>query len=138
MSVAHSTSVATILREHITLDVESIDRMYLNVYVPLLQRAQGVVSFFRHHRGAPVASSALMATITTAFIAALEQFARTQGVPLITLPKGQRKDEVAAAYLAQFTGEEGVLFIGKAQEKARVFRTEKRHGTVTLTGVQRD
>lgn len=28
--------------------------------------------------------------------------------------------------LASFEGDEGVLFIGKAQEKARVFRTEKR------------
>lgn len=127
MSVAQSTSVATILREHVALEVESIDRMYLNVYVPLLQRALGVVSFFRHHRAAPVASSALMAAITTAFVAALEQFAYSQGVPLITLPKGQRKDEVAAAYLAQFQGAEGVLFSGKAQEKATVFRTQKRH-----------
>ncbi len=31
MSVSQTTSVATILREHVTLDIESIDRMYLNV-----------------------------------------------------------------------------------------------------------
>ncbi len=42
MSVAHS--VATILREHVTLEVESIDRMYLNVYVPQLQHTTGIVS----------------------------------------------------------------------------------------------
>src|SRR4029434_8068806 len=35
-------------------------------------------------------------------------------------------DEVAQDYLTRFTGEEGVLFVGKAQEKASVFRTEKR------------
>ncbi|MGH3620675.1 MAG: hypothetical protein ACRDQ5_02645, partial [Sciscionella sp.] len=29
-------------------------------------------------------------------------------------------------HLARFTGTEGVLFIGRAQEKAQVFRTEKR------------
>jgi hypothetical protein len=127
MSVSQSTSVATILREHVTLDSESIDRLYLNVYVPLLQRALGVVSFFRHHRGAPLASSALMEPISTAFVAALERYARTQGVPLVTFTKGQRKDAVAAEHLAQFQGREGVLFIGKAQEKARVFRTQKRH-----------
>jgi hypothetical protein len=131
MSVAQSTSVATILREHVTLEVESIDRMYLNVYVPLLQRAVGVVSFFRHHRGAPFASSALMEPISRAFVAALERYARTQGVPLVTFTKGQRKDEVAAAHLARFQGHEGVLFIGKAQEKATVFRTEKRRNPQT-------
>jgi hypothetical protein len=34
-------SVATILREHVTLEVEGIDRLYLNVYVPKLQRELG-------------------------------------------------------------------------------------------------
>jgi len=131
MSVSQSTSVAMILREHVTLEVESIDRMYLNVYVPVLQRAAGVVGFFRRHRGATFASSALMEPISTAFIAALERYARTQGVPLLTFAKGQRKDDVAAAHLAHFEGQEGVLFIGKAQEKARVFRTEKRRNPQT-------
>ena len=51
-------SVATILKEHVTLEVEGIDRMYLNVYVPKLQRELGVVAFFRYHRGAIFASSA--------------------------------------------------------------------------------
>lgn len=131
MSVSQSTSVATILREHVTLEVESIDRLYLNVYVPLLQRATGVVGFFRHHRGATFASSALMEPISTAFVAAMERYARTQGVPLLTFAKGQRKDDVAAEHLAGFQEREGVLFIGKAQEKAHVFRTEKRHNPQT-------
>jgi len=95
--------------------------------VPQLQRAQGVVSFFRYHRGATFASSALMEPITSTFVRAIERFAATEGVQLITFAPGQRKDEVAATYLAQFSGEEGVLFIGKAQEKVPVFRTEGQH-----------
>jgi hypothetical protein len=47
-------SVAEVLNEHITLEVEGIDRMYLNVYVPQLQREQGVAGFFRFHRRASV------------------------------------------------------------------------------------
>jgi len=43
--------------EHVTLEVESIDRMYLNVYIPKLQCERGVVGFFRYHRGHPFASS---------------------------------------------------------------------------------
>jgi hypothetical protein len=38
---------------------------------------------------------------------------------------------VAATYRASFSAEEGVLFVGKAQEKARVFRTEKRRNPET-------
>ena len=60
------------------------------------------------------------------FVEAITRFAETEGVDLITFEKGQRKDDVAKAYLARFDGDEGVLFIGKAQEKASVFRTEKR------------
>ena len=35
-------TVSDILREHVTLEIEGIDRMYLNVYVPILQREQGI------------------------------------------------------------------------------------------------
>jgi hypothetical protein len=117
MSIART--VAEVLQEHVTLEVEGIDRMYLNVYVPVLQRAGGVASFFRFHRGHQFASSALMDPITKAFIAQMEQFAKQEKVPMVRFEKGQRKDDVAAAYRKKFSAEEGVLFIGKAQEKTR-------------------
>ena len=69
-------SVAEVLNEHVTLEVEGIGRMYLNVYVPALQREQGVATFFRFHRGHQFASSALMDPISKTFVAALEQFAK--------------------------------------------------------------
>ncbi len=121
-----SPNVAEILSEHVTLEIEGIDRMYLNVYVPALQRAGGVASFFRFHRGHRFASSALMDPITKAFIAQIEQFAKQEKVPIVLFEKGQRKDDVATAYRKKFTAQEGVLFIGKAQEKTPVFRTERR------------
>jgi len=122
-----SRNVAEIIREHVTLEVESIDRMYLNVYQPQLQRDLGVVGFFRYHRGQPFASSSLMSSMTRTFVASIESFAKAQRIPVITFQKGQRKDDIAKSYRAKFTKEEGVIFIGKAQEKASVFRTEKRY-----------
>src|SRR5450432_2381173 len=124
-------TVAEVLREHVTLEVEGIDRMYLNVYVPALQRAGGVASFFRFHRGYQFASSVLMDPITKAFIAHMEQFAKQERVPIVHFEKGQRKDDVAADYRKKFTAQEGVLFIGKAQEKTSVFRTERRRNEQT-------
>ncbi|WP_333895299.1 hypothetical protein [Mycolicibacterium gadium] len=76
--------------------------------------------------GLPVASTAPLAKITDAFSAAIHRFARDNGVPWVDFAKGQRKDDVAHEYLAGFSGVEGVLFIGRAQEKTNVFRTEKR------------
>ena len=124
MSVART--VAEVIREHVTLEVEGIDRMYLNVYQPKLQHDRGVVTFFRYHRQQPVVSSALMAPISTAFIKNIEAFAHDHAIPLFSFTKDQRKDDVAAVYRARFPAREGVLFIGKAQEKVPVFRTEKR------------
>jgi hypothetical protein len=119
-------TVADLLRDHVTLEVEGIDRMYLNVYVPDLQREQGVVWFLRHHRGHLFASSALLDPISKAFLAAIDAFVQHNDIPLVSFVKGQRKDDVAAEYRAAFTGREGVLFVGRAQEKTPVFRTEKR------------
>ena len=119
-------TVAEILREHVTLEVESIDRMYLNVYVPPLQRELGVVSFLRYHRGHTFASSVLLDPISKAFVRAIEVFVAEQGVPLVSFERGQRKDDVMAEHLARFTKPEGVVFVGGAQEKTPVFRTEKR------------
>ena len=124
-------SVAKVLADHVTLEVEGIDRMYLNVYVPGLQREQGVATFFRFHRGHPFASSALMDPISKAFVAALEEFARREKIPVIQFHKGQRKDDIAAAQRKRFKKSEGVVFIGKAQEKTPVFRTERRRNEKT-------
>ena len=113
-------TVGEILREHTTLEVESLDRMYLNVYVPGLQSEGSVAWFFRTHRGQLFASSALMAPMSKAFVAAIEAFVAEHELPLISFEKKQRKDDVAAGYLTRWDGREGVLFVGKAQEKVAV------------------
>jgi hypothetical protein len=55
-------SVAEVIREHVVLETEGIDRMYLNVYQPKLQTEKQSACFFRYHRGQPVPSSSLMGT----------------------------------------------------------------------------
>lgn len=124
-------TVAEVLRNHVTLEVEGIDRMYLNVYVPQLQRELGVVGFLRYHLGHRFASSAMLAPISDAFRKSIETFAKAHDIPLFPFAKGQRKDDVAAEHLREFASQEGVLFVGKAQEKTPVFRTEKRRNPET-------
>ena len=119
-------NVAEILSNHVTFELEAIDRMYLNAYVPSLQTGGGFVWFVKTQLGARVPSTMMVAPMSQRFVEAIERFVATQGIDLVTFEKGQRKDDVAQQYLASFAGEEGVLFVGKAQEKASVFRTEKR------------
>ena len=124
MTVARN--VAEAISEHVTLEVECVDRLYLNLYQPLLQTPGGAAHFFRNIRGNPVPSPALMAPMTRSFVSAIESFAERQGLDLIRFEKGERKDERTQSYLRQWPGGKGVLYIGKAQEKARVLRTEAR------------
>jgi hypothetical protein len=124
-------SVAEVLKLHVTLEVEGIDRMYLNVYQPKLQTDRGVATFFRFHRGETFASSALMNPMSKSFIAAVDQFVTKEQIALITFTKGQRKDDVTEAYRDRFSGAEGIVVVGKAQEKTPVFRTEKRRNPET-------
>jgi hypothetical protein len=119
-------SVAEILDHHVTFELEAIDRMYLNAYMPSLQTGAGFVYFLKTQLGVRVPSTLMVAPMSQRFVEAIERFVAAEGLDLVTFKKGQRKDDVAHQYLATFTGEEGVLFIGKAQEKASVFRTEKR------------
>ncbi|MGH7428258.1 MAG: hypothetical protein ACREJ4_07860 [Candidatus Methylomirabilaceae bacterium] len=129
MTIARTAS--DVVGEHVTLEIECIDRMYLNLYVPQLQRDLGVVGFFKGHRGLPFASGAVMTPMTREFVAAIHAYVAEHGLDLVHFRKGQRKDEVAAEYLARFDGKEGICFVGRAQEKTTTWRTEKRRNPET-------
>jgi hypothetical protein len=67
-------SVAEVLSRHVRFEIECIDRMYLNVYVPGLQSVAGAVWFCRTHLGQPYASTALLEPISRRFVAAMLVF----------------------------------------------------------------
>jgi hypothetical protein len=122
-------SAADVLARHVVFELECIDRVYCNLYVPKLQRDLGVVGFIREHLGRPVASTAVLAERTEAFYAEVRSFAARNGIPLVEFKPGQRKDDVMRERLARFLAEgrtEGVVFIGRAQEKVRVWATIRR------------
>lgn len=119
-------SVADVLSEHVLFEIESIDRMYLNVYQPRLQYPLAVASYVRHQLGRPVASTAALSGKSEAFVAAIRRFAAAWRIAVVDFAKGQRKDDVMAQFLAGHDGSQRVLFIGRAQEAARVFGTVKR------------
>lgn len=128
MTVARTA--AEVLDGHVTLEVESIDRMYLNLYVPQLQRELGVVGFFKQ-RGFAFASGEVMQPITTAFLNDIKTFVDDHGVELVRFKAGERKDDIAQGYLEASDGTEQILFVGVAQEKARLWTTEKRRNPHT-------
>jgi len=129
MTVARS--VADVLADHTLFEVESIDRMYLNVWQPRLAYGGGVQGFFVGHRGHHYASTALMDPMTKTFVADIHGFVAARGLEMVHFAKGQRKDDLAQEFLSRFSEPEGVLFVGRAQEKAGVWRTQRRYNTAT-------
>ena len=129
-------SAGEVLSDHVVFEIECIDRMYLNLYQPGLQTERGVIGYLRGQLGCQIASTAPLAKVSDAFTTAIQRFIAAEGLPLVHFAKGQRKDDVMTEHLAAFTaagGTEGVVFVGRAQEKNRVFRTEKRRDAAGKT-----
>lgn len=115
-------TVKEILADKIALDIECVDRVYLNGFVKYLQMPGGVVNFIREQKQFPIPSPKVMYEMTMQFRKAVEGFATQQGLAIVAFEKGQDKDEIARAHLAGFTGTRGVVLIGKAQEQTSAFK----------------
>ena len=131
----NTRAVSEILKDHVQFELECVDRLYLNGYVPSLQTGGGISYFFGVHRGQPVVSPALLEQMRKDWIQRLETWMAQEQVPLVPFEKGQRKDDLAQRRRARWQGEAGVVFVGSAQEKEWAFSGVKRvseRGTVSF------
>jgi hypothetical protein len=88
-------SVADVLDEHVVFEVESIDRMYLNVWQPRLAYGGGVQGFFVGHRGHHYASTALMDPMTKTFVTDIHGFIAARGLELVSFAKPGSTGEIS-------------------------------------------
>jgi hypothetical protein len=128
--MAGVVNINDLLDGHKALDVECLDRVYLNAYVPNLQVGGQVVRFLTEHLGNPIPSPALFNPIGERFRAAVTRFAAANGIPLVRFKKDERKADVMRPYLDAAKAP-GVVAIGLAQEFQSVFSGSKR---ATSTG----
>ena len=85
-------TVADVIASHVTLELESLDRVYLNVYQPKLQTPRAVFYFLREHYGEGAVSSHQMKAITERFLDSIADYALEHEIPVINFAKGQRAD----------------------------------------------
>ena len=125
---ARVVTVNEVMDGHSVLDVECLDRVYLNAYVPILQSSGQVVAFMTQHLGLPIPSPALLEKIGTRFRAAVASFAEANHIPLVRFKKEDRKAEVMRPYLGRqaASGRSGVAAIGVSQEFQRVWAAYRR------------
>jgi len=119
-------NINDLLRDHVTLEVECLDRIYLNGYVPLMQLSGQLVSFLVAHRKQKIPSPVLLQQMTQKFVQDVKQYADENDIPIIPFERGQRKDTIAAEMRRRYPVRDGVVFIGIAQEKASAFKGRKK------------
>jgi len=76
-------SVASVLDEHVDLQLRCVDRLYLNGYLPGMQVGNQLKWFLIRQRGCAVPSPAVLGEMGKTFRAKVEAFAEQEGVPLI-------------------------------------------------------
>jgi hypothetical protein len=121
-------NIAAIIRQHVSLEVRCLDRLYLHAYMPKLQTSGGLCYFLHDHLGHPIPSPALFRPLHDRFVTAVDQFVTRHRLPRITFEPGQSKDDLVNTYRARFIGQDDVVIVGVAQEKMRSFKAHKRCG----------
>ena len=122
--MASVANINDVLEGHVALEIECVDRLYLNAYLPTLQLGGQVVRFLRDHLGFEIPSPALLAKIGNRFRREVSAFARQRGIPILHLNKpdrsrpDDRKLDHVRPYLerAEREGRFGVVAIVAGQE----------------------
>jgi hypothetical protein len=126
--MSHVVTVPELLAGHTVLDVECLDRIYLNGYVPALQAGGQVIAFLHDHLGMRIASPAVLEQIGTRFRQAVARFAEANDIPVVKFAKGTRKIDAIRPMLqhAAQAGRAQVVAIGWAQEFQHVWTARRR------------
>jgi hypothetical protein len=116
-------TISSLLADHVTLQVRSVDRLFLQGYVPKLQ-TEGQVIRFLLDRGFPIPSPAVLGRIGRAYVAAVEQFVVDHEIAVVRFVEGDVKggDRPRALQARRIRGGFGVVMVGVAQEKTSVWR----------------
>jgi hypothetical protein len=133
---AHVVTVNDVLAGHVKLDIQCLDRIYLNADIPKLGTSAQVVAFLSGHLGYPFPSPALFQKLGDRFRRQVASFAQANHIPWVRFGKDDvgGKLERIRPYLDRqaATGCSGVAAIGVAQEFQRVWTaTEGKTATGT-------
>jgi hypothetical protein len=75
-------SIPELLNEHVTLEVECLDRLYLYGYIGPLATPGGLVTFMREQLDRPVPSPVVLGQVTEKFREAVKEMAERQQIPI--------------------------------------------------------
>jgi hypothetical protein len=86
-------NIPELLSGHVTLEVECLDRLYLNGYIGPLATAGGLVTFMREQLGKPIPSPVVLGQVTEKFRDAVKAMAEREQIPIYQFDHKERKDD---------------------------------------------
>ena len=117
-------TVSSVLADHVSLRVASVDRLGIAGYIPKLSYEGGLVKFLLHRAAQAqyavnIPSPALLGHNHDRMVADLERFVVAGDLPVVRFKRGESKEDIARPYqlAAAGAGREGVVLVGKAQER---------------------
>ena len=124
-------TISSLLADHVTLQVRSVDRLFLAGYVPKLQCAGQLVAFLNARVGGTIPSPAILGRVGRAYLAAVDEFALDNEIAVVRFKRHERKEDIAHSYFqrAERAGRFGVVLIGVVQEKASAWRGWREGGS---------
>ena len=116
-------TISSLLADHVTLQVRSVDRLFFQGYVPRLQTQFQVIRFLLD-RGFPIPSPVVLGRIGGAYVKAVERFIADHEIPVVRFVKGDVKEDIAREHFkaAERAGRFGVVMVGVAQERTSAWR----------------
>ena len=121
-------TIPELLDGHITLEVECLDRLYLNGYIGKLATSGGLVGFMRGQLEKPIPSPVVLGQISEHFRQAVKTQSERDKIPIYQFQHKERKDDIANQFRRERQVRDGIVFIGVAQEKAQAFHGKKVNG----------
>ena len=121
-------SVASLLAEHVSLRVCSVDRIGVAGYIPSLTHEGGLVAFLLHRASLVgtrnIPSPALLGHNHDRLVRELDRFVTETDLPVVRFRRGDAKEHIARPYqlAAAADGRAGVVLVGKAQERMDIWR----------------
>jgi hypothetical protein len=126
-------TIPELLNGHVTLEVECMDRLYLNGYIGHLATPGGLITFLREQLKKPIPSPAVLGQISERFRESVKELADREHIPVYAFHHKEKKDDIANRIRRQRGVRDGVVFIGVAQEKAKAFQGRKVNGWFQFT-----
>jgi hypothetical protein len=126
-------TIPELLNDHVTLELECLDRLYLNGYIGRLATSGGLVTFMREQLSKPIPSPVVLGQISEGFREAVKLLAEREQIPIYQFSHKERKDDIAKEFRRQRAVQDSIVFIGVAQEKTQAFNGKKVNGQFEFT-----